>query len=75
MISRHQEQNKPTSQQKKGDITMTEIRFCYACYCNKDKDVKMIYHPGKGFFGSYECPECSHKVDKKTSEDTENHYI
>ena len=59
---------------KKG-VFMAEVRYCYACHCNKDKDVKMIFYPGKSFYGTYECPECPHKVDKKVSGDTGEKYI
>lgn len=54
---------------------MAEVRYCYACKCNKGKDVKMDFYPGKSMYGTYECPECSHKVDKKQSGDTGEKYI
>lgn len=56
-------------------MAMSEIRFCYVCHCKNGIDVKMIFYPGKSVYGTYECPECNHVVDKKTSGDTGEKYI
>ena len=54
---------------------MAETRYCYACHCTKNKDVKMDFNPGQSIYGTYKCPECGHTVDKKTSGDTGDKYI
>ena len=54
---------------------MAETRYCYACYCDKKKDVKMDFNPGKSMYGTYICPECGHQVDKKESGDSGEKYI
>ena len=54
---------------------MAETRYCYACHCERNKDVEMIFYPGKSIYGTYECPECPHVVDKKVPGDTGEKYI
>lgn len=54
---------------------MAEERYCYACHCKGNGDVKMIFYPLKSVYGTYECPKCPHKVDKKTSGNTGEKYI
>lgn len=54
---------------------MTETRYCYACRCSKNKDVPMVFYPGKSMYGTYKCPECGHECDKKTSGNTGEKYI
>lgn len=48
---------------------MSETKYCYKCHCQKNKDVKMIYYPGRSYLGTYVCPECGYTVDKKSYSD------
>ena len=54
---------------------MAETRYCYVCHVKENKDVKMVFRAGRGPYGAYECPNCGHYVEKKTSGDTGEKYI